>query len=59
MSPKVAGFTENEVEYYSRQMVMKDFGVEGQRRLKQAKVCVVGLGGLGSPVSIQLATMGT
>ncbi|MBA7613344.1 hypothetical protein ES703_20591 [subsurface metagenome] len=58
MSTKVAGFTENEVEYYSRQMVMKDFGVEGQRRLKQAKVCVVGLGGLGSPVTIQLATMG-
>jgi molybdopterin/thiamine biosynthesis adenylyltransferase len=59
MSFKIPSFAENEVEYYSRQMVMKDFGVEGQRRLKRAKVCVVGLGGLGSPVSIQLATMGT
>jgi len=58
MSANVDGFTEDEVEYYSRQMIMKGFGVEGQRRLKQARVCVVGLGGLGSPVSIQLATMG-
>jgi molybdopterin/thiamine biosynthesis adenylyltransferase len=58
MSFKIPGFAENEVEYYSRQMVMKDFGVEGQGRLKRAKVCVVGLGGLGSPVSIQLASMG-
>ena len=55
---KLSGFTDDEVEYYSRQMVMKGFGAEGQRRLKGAKVCVVGLGGLGSPVSIQLATMG-
>jgi len=53
-----SGFTEEELEYYSRQMVMKGFGLEGQRKLKEAKVCVVGLGGLGSPVSIQLATMG-
>ena len=58
MSTKVVGFNEDEIEYYSRQMVMKGFGVEGQRMLKNAKVCVVGLGGLGSPVSIQLATMG-
>ena len=58
MSTRVVGFNKVEVEYYSRQMVMKGFGVEGQRRLKNAKVCVIGLGGLGSPVSIQLATMG-
>jgi molybdopterin/thiamine biosynthesis adenylyltransferase len=50
--------TEEELEYYSRQIVLKEMGAEGQRRLKGSRVCVVGVGGLGSPVSIQLASMG-
>jgi adenylyltransferase/sulfurtransferase len=52
------GFTEKELDYYSRQIVLKEFGFEGQRKLKKAKVCVVGAGGLGSPILTQLASMG-
>ena len=51
-------FSEEELAYYSRQIVLKELGLKGQETLKRAKVCVVGLGGLGSPVSIQLASMG-
>ena len=50
--------TEEELEYYSRQIVLKEMGAEGQRKLKASRACVVGVGGLGSPVSIQLASMG-
>ena len=56
--PTSKGFTEEELDYYSRQIVLKEFGLEGQRRLKEAKVCVVGAGGLGSPILTQLASMG-
>lgn len=57
-NPTSKGFTEEELDYYSRQIVLKEFGLEGQRRLKEAKVCVVGAGGLGSPILTQLASMG-
>ena len=50
--------TPEEKEYYARQIVMKGFGEESQRRLVNSKVCVVGLGGLGSPITTQLAAMG-
>jgi len=52
------GFTGEEFEYYSRQLVLKEFGIGGQRRLKASRVCVVGAGGLGSPILTQLASMG-
>jgi len=45
-------------ERYLRQIVLRDFGLEGQRKLRNASVCVVGLGGLGSIVSLYLAGMG-
>jgi molybdopterin/thiamine biosynthesis adenylyltransferase len=54
----VEGFTDEELEYYSRQMVLPQIGLEGQRRLKGKRACVVGLGGLGSIISTQLASMG-
>lgn len=54
----VKGFSAGELEYYSRQIVLTEIGSKGQRKLKNARVCVVGLGGLGSPLSIQLASMG-
>jgi len=54
----VNDLTDAEIEYYSRQMILKEVGVEGQIKLKKAKVCIIGLGGLGSPASIQLASMG-
>jgi len=50
--------SKNELERYSRQIALRDFGTEGQLRVKSAKVCVVGVGGLGSVSSLQLAGIG-
>jgi adenylyltransferase/sulfurtransferase len=58
MSYSLDGFSDNELDYYSRQIVLRDFGIQAQRRLKTAKVCLVGAGGLGSPISIQLTSIG-
>ncbi|MGQ9759148.1 MAG: HesA/MoeB/ThiF family protein [Candidatus Methanomethylicaceae archaeon] len=43
---------------YSRQMMIRGFGVEGQKKIKSAKVAVAGIGGLGSPASFYLAAAG-
>ena len=43
---------------YSRQIILKEFGHEGQKKLRQSKVLVVGAGGLGSPALMYLATAG-
>jgi adenylyltransferase/sulfurtransferase len=48
----------SELERYDRQMMIKDWGVEGQKILKKSKVVVMGVGGLGCPVSIYLAVGG-
>ncbi|MGB9676431.1 MAG: HesA/MoeB/ThiF family protein [Candidatus Bathyarchaeales archaeon] len=45
-------------EFYSRQMVMRELGREGQRKLANSKVAVVGLGGLGTASSLYLALAG-
>jgi adenylyltransferase/sulfurtransferase len=58
MTSYTVQLSEEELAYYSRQIVLDELGLKGQETLKRAKVCVVGLGGLGSPVSIQLASMG-
>jgi len=54
----VAGFSDGELGFYSRQMVMGAIGLNGQRKLKNAQVCLAGVGGLGSPIAVQLASMG-
>ncbi|MGC7559227.1 HesA/MoeB/ThiF family protein [Pasteurella sp. PK-2025] len=43
---------------YSRQLLLEECGIEGQTRLKQSRVLIVGLGGLGSPVAQYLAASG-
>ncbi|HIE14821.1 TPA: HesA/MoeB/ThiF family protein [Candidatus Bathyarchaeota archaeon] len=55
---KIMDLSDQELEFYSRQIVLPDMGYNGQLKLKNAKVCVVGLGGLGSPAAVQLASMG-
>ena len=50
--------SEEELEYYSRQIVMAELGYNAQLKLKNAKVCLLGVGGLGSPAAMQLAAMG-
>ncbi|QVL50699.1 MAG: molybdopterin-synthase adenylyltransferase MoeB [Thiocapsa sp.] len=50
--------TDAELLRYSRQILLPDFGIEGQERLRASSVLVVGLGGLGSPVAMYLAAAG-
>ncbi|MEM2902328.1 MAG: HesA/MoeB/ThiF family protein [Candidatus Bathyarchaeia archaeon] len=52
------GLNDHELERYSRQIMLDLIGYQGQVKLKKSKVCVIGLGGLGVPISIRLATMG-
>ena len=50
--------TDSEKERYNRQIILPEFGEEGQAKLKAAKVLVVGLGGLGSVASLYLTAAG-
>lgn len=50
--------SESDANRYSRQIVLSDIGWEGQQKLKGSTVLVVGAGGLGSPILVQLASMG-
>jgi len=63
--PSVAGgsaaasvLSNDEVQRYSRHLIIPEVGVDGQRRLKEARVVCIGAGGLGSPASLYLAAAG-
>jgi len=53
-----AELTVEEVRRYSRHLIIPDVGMDGQKRLKNAKVLAVGAGGLGSPTLLYLAAAG-
>ncbi len=62
--PAVAGgsggsdLTSEEIQRYSRQLMLEEIGFEGMEKIRSAKVCVVGAGGIGNPVITQLVAMG-
>jgi adenylyltransferase/sulfurtransferase len=58
MSYEDIHFSKEELSRYDRHIIIPDFGFEGQKKLKAAKVLVVGSGGLGSPSLLYLAAAG-
>ncbi|WP_172298805.1 HesA/MoeB/ThiF family protein [Pseudoruegeria sp. HB172150] len=59
-APKVApgSFAPGEIDRYARHIILREIGGPGQKALKQAKVLVIGAGGLGSPALMYLAAAG-
>lgn len=59
--PAVAGgsdLSSKDLDRYSRQIMLEEIGYQGQIKLRSAKVCVVGVGGLGNPITTRLVAMG-
>lgn len=54
----MSDLTPDELSRYARHLAIPEFGIEGQRRLKAARVLCIGAGGLGSPITMYLAAAG-
>jgi adenylyltransferase/sulfurtransferase len=57
-SPPLPELSAEEIRRYSRHLLLPEVGLEGQRKLKAARVLCVGAGGLGSPIAMYLAAAG-
>jgi sulfur-carrier protein adenylyltransferase/sulfurtransferase len=55
---ELPSLTATEIKRYSRHLILPEVGIDGQRKLKAAKVLCIGAGGLGSPVALYLAAAG-
>ncbi len=58
IAPDTVELSHDEVRRYSRHLIMPEVGIQGQRRLKQASVLLIGTGGLGSPLALYLTAAG-
>ncbi len=56
--PHAQRLTADQMERYSRQIILEELGIEGQTRLLGSKVLIIGAGGLGSPTALYLAAAG-
>ncbi len=51
-------FTDEELQRYSRHLILKYLGIEGQEKILESKILIIGTGGLGSPAALYLAAAG-
>src|SRR5690242_6601131 len=58
VKPEAATLTNDEIQRYSRHLIMPEVGMEGQLKLKAARVLCIGAGGLGSPLALYLGAAG-
>ena len=50
--------TKQELNRYSRHLILPEGGIKGQEKIKQGKILIIGAGGLGSPAALYLAAAG-